>query len=103
MVNRCHQQVHSSRLKRATEMGVVSLCPSCRDASTDMQHDLFRSTCDLDLMSNIEPGLSRLPCICFDAPCREEHDGARIMPLELLVRKLFVNFSLPKTAIFAVF
>ena len=97
MVNRGHQQVHSSRLKRATDMGVVSLCLSCRDASTDMQHDLFRSTCDLDLRSSNDPDLSKSPCICFDAPCGEEHDGAQIMPLAFLVRKLFAKMFLPKT------
>ena len=26
-------------LKKAADMGVVSLCLSCQDASTDMQHD----------------------------------------------------------------
>ena len=103
MVNRGHQQVHSSRLKRATDMGVVSLCLSCRDASTDMQHDLFRSTCDLDLRSNNDPDLSKSPCICFDAPCGEEHDGAQIMPLAFLVRKLFAKMLLPKTVFFLQF
>ena len=46
---RSHQQfcVNKSRLKRAADMGVVSLCLSCEDASTDMQHDLLASTCDL--------------------------------------------------------
>ena len=97
MVNLGHQLVHSSRLKRATDMGVVSLCLSCRDASTDMQHDLFRSTCDLDLRSNNDPDLSKSPCICFDTPCGEEHDGAQIMPLAFLVRKLFAKMLLPKT------
>ena len=99
MVNRGHQQVfaNSSRLKRATDMGVVSLCLSCQDASTDMQHDLLRSTCDLDLRSNIDPDLSKSPCICFDAPCGEEHDGAQIMPLAFLVRKLFAKMLLPNT------
>ena len=93
MVNRGHQQVfaNSSRLKRATDMGVVSLCLSCQDASTDMQHDLLRSTCDLDLRSNIDPELSMSPCICFDESCREEHDGTRIMPLAFLVLKLFAK------------
>ena len=48
-VIRGHQQVlaNNSRLKRARDMGVVSLCLYCRDASTDMQHDLFGSTFDL--------------------------------------------------------
>ena len=44
-----HQQVcaYNSRLKRARDMGVVSLSLSCNDASKDMQHDLRGSTCDL--------------------------------------------------------
>ena len=48
-VIRGHQQAfaNNSRLKRATDMGVVSLCLSCHDASTDMQQDLHGSTCDL--------------------------------------------------------
>ena len=43
-------------------MGVVSLCLSCRDASTGMQHGLLRSTCELDLRANFDPGFSRPPC-----------------------------------------
>ena len=91
MVNRGHQQVlaNSSRLKRATDISVVSLCLSCRDASTDMEHDLFRSRCDLDLRSNIDPDLSKSPCICFDAPCVEEDDGAQIMPLAVFTKDFY--------------
>ena len=53
-----HQQVstNNSWLKRATDMGVISLCLSGQDALTDMQHDLLGRTCDLtwpDLRSNI--------------------------------------------------
>ena len=36
----------NSRLKRATDTGVVSL-RFCPDASTDKHHDLLGSTCDL--------------------------------------------------------
>ena len=93
MVNRGHQQIfaNNSRLKGATNIGVLSLCLSCQDASTDMQYYLLRSTCDLDLRSrsHVDPDFSRSPCICFDAPCREKHDGFRVMPLAFLVRKLF--------------
>ena len=44
-----HQQAlaNNSRLKRAGDMGVVSLCLYCHDASIDMQHDLFESAFDL--------------------------------------------------------
>ena len=55
-VSRGHRQsfANNSGLKRAADMGVVSLCLSCQAASTDMQHDLLSSTCDLDLRSNID-------------------------------------------------
>ena len=48
-VIRGQQQVlaNNSRLKRAREMGVVSLCLYCYDASTNIQHDLFGSAFDL--------------------------------------------------------
>ena len=48
-VIRGHQQLfaNKSRLKWATDMGVVSLSFSCQDASLDMQHDLLGSTCVL--------------------------------------------------------
>ena len=84
-------------------MGVVSLCLSRQDASTDMQHNPLRSTCDLDLRSNFDPDLSRSPYICFDAPCREEYDCARIMPLIFLVQKLFAKNRFAKTTLCAVF
>ena len=38
---------NNSGTNRATDTGVFSLCSSCQDASPDMQHDLFGSTCDL--------------------------------------------------------
>ena len=48
-VIRGHQQgfANNSRLKRARDMGLVSLCLYCHDASTDMQYDLRGSTFDL--------------------------------------------------------
>ena len=48
-VIRGHEQVFAdnSRLERATDMGVVSLCSSCQDASSDMQHGLLGPACDL--------------------------------------------------------
>ena len=44
-----HQQAlaNNLRLKRAGDMGVVSLFLCCHDASIDMQHDLFESAFDL--------------------------------------------------------
>ena len=35
--------------KRDTEMGKVPKCSSHQDASSDMQYNLLRSLCDLDL------------------------------------------------------
>ena len=92
-VIRGYQQVYAnnSRLKRATDMGVVSLSSSCQDALTDMQHGPFGSTCGLTWpWPEIKywPGHSRSPGTCFDAPWREEHDGAWFRPLACLVRKL---------------
>ena len=49
-----HVFANNSRLKIATDMDVVSLCLSCRDASTGMPHDLLRAACDLDLRSNTD-------------------------------------------------
>ena len=39
---RGHQQVfaNNSRMERATDGGMLSLCSSCQHASPDMQHDL---------------------------------------------------------------
>ena len=44
-----NQQVlaNNSQLKRATGMDVVALCLYCHDQSTDLQHELLGSTCDL--------------------------------------------------------
>ena len=38
---------NNSRLKRVEDMGLVSLCLYCHDASTDIQYDLFGQTFDL--------------------------------------------------------
>ena len=48
-VIRGHQEVfaNNSRMKRATDTGMISLCSVCQDASLDMKHDLLGSTCDL--------------------------------------------------------
>ena len=51
-----NQQVfaNNSRLKRATDTCMVSLCLSCQDESPDVQHALLGSTCDLGLRSNFD-------------------------------------------------
>ena len=48
-VIRGYQQIlaNNSRLKRARDVGIASLCLYCQDASIDMQHDLFGSAFDL--------------------------------------------------------
>ena len=46
--------INKSRLKRAGDMGLISLCLSCHDASTGMQYELRGPTCDLHLRSNID-------------------------------------------------
>ena len=52
---------------RARVVGLVPMCFSRRDGSTDMQHDLSRSRRDFDLRSNFDLDLPRSTCICFDA------------------------------------
>ena len=46
---------------------------------------------DLDLKSNSEIDFLRLKCTYFDASWRQEHDAAKIMPLAILVKKLFAK------------
>ena len=97
---------NNSRLKRTTDMGVVSLCSSCQDASKDMQYDLLGSTCDLTWPwpeVKYKPDHARSPGTGFDAPWREEHDGAWFRPLSCLVRKLFAKAFLQKKTLLGVF
>ena len=61
------------------------------DASIDTQHHLHGSTYDLMWPwpeVKYWPNHSRSSCIGFNAPWREKHDGAQIMPLALLLKKL---------------
>ena len=106
-VIRGHQEVfaNNSRMKRATDTGMVSLCSSCQDASPDMQHDLLGSTCDLTWPwpeVKFWPDPPRSPSTCFDAARREEHDGAWIKPLACLVQKLFAKNFFAKKGYFGV-
>ena len=80
---------------------MVPLCLYCQDESTNMQFELLGSTFDLRWHwpeVKYWPDNSKLPCMCFDAPWREEHDGARNMLLAFLVQKLFAKTFLPGTA-----
>ena len=53
--------------------------------------NLGQSSCYFDLRSNFQLDLPRSNSICFDASWGEEHDGAWIIPLSFLVRKLFAK------------
>ena len=100
---------NKSRSKRATCMGVVSLNSSCRDASPDMQHDLFGSKCvTLTFVwpwSEIKhwPYRLRSPGTRFDEPWWKEHDGGRIRPLAFLVQKLFAQNIFAQKSYFGLF
>ena len=61
---------------------------SRRDASTDMQLDLFGSPSDLDLRSNFDLDLSRSSDTCFDASRRGKYDGGIFISLSFIVQKL---------------
>ena len=60
-------------------------------ASTDMQNDLFRSSPDLDLMSNFDLDLSMSNSLSLEATKREKNDGAIADCVSLLVQTLFVK------------
>ena len=95
-VIRGHQQVlaNNPRLKRAKDVGMVSLCLYCHDASIDVQHDLFGLAVDVRCPwpeVKYLPDLFRSPCIWFHAPWREKHADIRIRPLVFLVQRLFAK------------
>ena len=58
-------------LKRDRTLGMASLCLSHQDASTDMQHDLFRSLRDLDQRSDFDLDLSRSNNLSLEVSTRE--------------------------------
>ena len=67
-------------MKSAREVGAVSLCYSSHAASTDMQHDLFGSSLDPDMVQNV--ALSTMVSYTrSDAPRREGQAGVRIESL----------------------
>ena len=100
-----HQYLFADNLplKRVRDMVVVSLCLSGHDASTDCnmtylgQHLTSR---DLDLRSNIDLTFQGQ---CFAAPWREEHVGARIIPLASVVLKLYAKHVSAKNSYVDVF
>ena len=79
---------------------MASLCLSYQDTSADMQHELFRSLRDLDLMSNFDLDISRSNHIPFEAPLREKHDDVIADSLSLLVQKLFVKEYFTRSSYF---
>ena len=94
------------RIGRDRALWMVPMCLSRTDASTDMQSDLLGSARDLTRPwpeVKYWPDSSRSPCICFDAPCREDHDDARILPQAFLVRKVFAKKLFARNSYFAVF
>ena len=80
------------------DKAVVSLCLSYCDASTDLQHSLLGSKCNLTgLWSQLKcwPNRSKSSCISCDELWREEHDEARNISPAFLVQKLFAkNFKI---------
>ena len=103
---------YNSRMERATDTCMVSLCSSCHNASPDMQHNLLGSTCDLtwpwpDVKFSPQVKFwpfhfSMSPSTCIDAPWREEYEGAWIQPLACLVQKLFAKNVFAKKGYFGV-
>ena len=72
-------------------MGVSSVCLFHQNTLTDMQHGLFWSICDLDLMSKFDLALLRSNHISFEVSLRETHDDVIADYLSLLVQKLLVK------------
>ena len=67
---------------------------SCRDALSDMQHDLSGSPRDLTwpwLEVKFDINFFRSTCMYSDASRRQEHDGVRIWFLAFLVQTLFAK------------
>ena len=95
---------NNTRLKRSTkELGLVSLYLSFHETltntqSTNMQHDLLGTTCDLTWRwpkVKCRSTCSKSSCIFFfffDAAWRQKHDGARIISPAFLV-KLFAKIT----------
>ena len=52
---------------------------------------LGQASCNFDLRLNFQLDLPRLKGICFDTTWREKHDGTSIIPLSLLMWKLFAT------------
>ena len=81
-------------------MEVLSMCLSHQYASSQMPHDPFWSSRDLDLMPNFDFDLSRSLCIFVDASWREKHDTARMVSLTCWIQKLSAKNHIVKTRYF---
>ena len=55
-----------------------------------------------DLRSNFKIDLPRIKNIWIDAAWRDEHDGVKIIPLDLILEKLFMNKHFPPIRTFSV-
>ena len=54
-----------------------------------------------DLRSNFKIDLPRIKNIWIDAAGRKEHDGVKIIPLALILEKLFMNKHFPQNLLFS--
>ena len=72
---------------------MASLCLSHQEASTGMQHELFRSLRDLNLRSTFDLDLSRSNRISFEASLREKQADAIVNSLSLFLPSLPVTLS----------
>ena len=80
-----------------TAVGLVPMCFSCRDTSTDIQHDLSGSPHDLMWPWPEVKFWHELFWVNmhtdFDASCQDEQDNIQIIPLAFFVQKLFVKYN----------
>ena len=84
-------------------MKIPYLCSGQRYGWTDMQHDLFRSSHDLDLRSNFQDDLLMSNYISFDASRQEKHDAGKINVVALLSQQLLQKNYFRKKRLFLKF
>ena len=75
---------NNSRLKRASNIGIFSLCLSCPDASSAKQNTFLGHHVTFT-WGHLLTWTFKLASICFDAPGREENNGPSIMLLACLL------------------
>ena len=97
-----HQQfffTNNSRMKKATDTGMISLCSSCQDESPDMQNDLLGSTCDLTWPWH---EVKFWPQVLLTFQCHQAHvltrlDGRNTMVLEFSCQHAYFKSYSQKT------